>query len=371
MAVRKTPTGWQVDASYLGKRAPRITVPSEEEARMLEAVWKDDLKAGRDPSPYVPKDKRALKDRFDCTTLRGLLDYTFHQRWKGKKASDSLTRSARLMVEELGYETRVDSLDFETISEACFRLEAAGNKTSTVNRKLAGLSVMLGYAHKLGVIDKIPELERGEEYAGRIRYFSDDEEDSLMEFFKADPDMKDMLTIGLDLGYRQGEILGLQVGDYVPSTNKLHVWRTKGNERGGRANQCSDRVRKLVEKRTKDARGQTDSLFPPITRKEISRRMNDWKAWRGLSKSDPACFHVTRHTCCTRLVMSGVPLPVVQSWMGHQRIETTMRYIHFSPNHLDIAYQALTSRKWQLDMSPVTMIPPGSDITEQPDILAD
>lgn len=354
MAVKQVAKGWQVDASYRGKRAPRIVVPDRDTAERLEAIWKADLMAGREPTPYVAKDDKQFRQRYDCTTLRGLLDYTYHQRWKGKKAAESLTRSARLMVEELGYETRVDSLTYETIGEACFRLEAKGNKASTINRKLAGLSVMLGYAVKLGVIEQAPELEYGEEYEGRIRYFSDEEEASLMEYFSNDADMRDMLMIGLDLGYRQGEILGLQVRDYVPTTNKLHLWETKGDTSGGRANQCSDRVRLALARRIKDSRGPAELLFPPISRKEISRRMNAWKSWRGLPESDPACFHVTRHTCCTRLVMSGVPLPVVQLWMGHSDIKTTMRYIHFAPNHLDIAFEAIAKQKWRLDLPAVT-----------------
>src|SRR5690606_40151927 len=106
MAVRRTATGWQVDASYKGKRAPRIVVPTEKDARRLEAIWKADLKAGRELTPYEPEKEEQLTTRYDCTTLRGLLDYTYNQRWKGMKAEESLTRSARLMVEELGYDTR-------------------------------------------------------------------------------------------------------------------------------------------------------------------------------------------------------------------------------------------------------------------------
>lgn len=364
MAVRRTATGWQVDASYKGKRAPRIVVPTEKDARRLEAIWKADLKAGRELTPYEPEKEEQLTARYDCTTLRGLLDYTYNQRWKGMKAEESLTRSARLMVEELGYDTRVEDLDFTMINEACFRMEAAGNKTSTINRKLAGLKVMLGYAVKLGVIDKAPEIELGEEYEGRIRYFTDEEEASLFQYFKDDPDMTDMLMIGLDLGYRQGEILGLQVRDYVPTTGKLHLWETKGNTYGGRANRTTPRVRRAIKRRIEKASGPSERLFPPLSRKEISRRMDGWKKWRGLPKSDAATFHVTRHTCCTRLVMSGVPLPVVQMWMGHSRIETTMRYIHFAPNHLDIAYQAIRQRKWIQEMSRVTIDDEEADISD-------
>ncbi|MEJ2745731.1 MAG: tyrosine-type recombinase/integrase, partial [bacterium] len=38
-----------------------------------------------------------------------------------------------------------------------------------------------------------------------------------------------------------------------------------------------------------------------------------------------------RHTFATRLVLAGVPLPVVKELLGHSTITTTMRYAHPTP----------------------------------------
>lgn len=38
--------------------------------------------------------------------------------------------------------------------------------------------------------------------------------------------------------------------------------------------------------------------------------------------------HVLRHTCITHLVNSGVPIPIVQKWVGHANSKTTEGYIH-------------------------------------------
>ena len=43
--------------------------------------------------------------------------------------------------------------------------------------------------------------------------------------------------------------------------------------------------------------------------------------------------HVLRHTFCSRLVQLGAPLANVQELMGHEVIETTMRYAHLAPDH--------------------------------------
>jgi integrase len=59
-------------------------------------------------------------------------------------------------------------------------------------------------------------------------------------------------------------------------------------------------------------------------------------------KDDPGFVpHMLRHTCATRLVKKGVPLPQVMKWMGHNNIQTTMRYSHLAPEDLDLAAKAL------------------------------
>lgn len=51
--------------------------------------------------------------------------------------------------------------------------------------------------------------------------------------------------------------------------------------------------------------------------------------------------HTFRHTFASRLVQKGVPLPAVQELLGHERIEQTMIYTHFSPKHLAAAVEEL------------------------------
>jgi site-specific recombinase XerD len=45
-------------------------------------------------------------------------------------------------------------------------------------------------------------------------------------------------------------------------------------------------------------------------------------------------LHQWRHTFATLMIQGGVDLPSVQAMMGHSRIETTMRYVSISNNHL-------------------------------------
>ncbi|MFJ5468426.1 phage integrase [Pectobacterium carotovorum] len=49
------------------------------------------------------------------------------------------------------------------------------------------------------------------------------------------------------------------------------------------------------------------------------------------------CSHVLRHTFASHFMMNGGNILVLQRILGHTDIKMTMRYAHFSPNHLEDA----------------------------------
>ncbi|HVG01428.1 MAG TPA: site-specific integrase, partial [Nitrospira sp.] len=50
-----------------------------------------------------------------------------------------------------------------------------------------------------------------------------------------------------------------------------------------------------------------------------------------------ACWHTLRHTAASRRVMAGVDLVAVQRILGHRDLQTTLRYAHLAPGHLQEA----------------------------------
>lgn len=57
----------------------------------------------------------------------------------------------------------------------------------------------------------------------------------------------------------------------------------------------------------------------------------------GVRRDDPIVFHDLRHTFGTTCAAKGIDLRRIQAWMGHADIQTTMRYLHYVPQHDDAA----------------------------------
>ena len=64
----------------------------------------------------------------------------------------------------------------------------------------------------------------------------------------------------------------------------------------------------------------------------------------GLQGDEDFVFHTCRHTCCTRLIRADVNPVVVQKWMGHKRIETTLRHTHLNDSDLKDALRKVAVR---------------------------
>lgn len=336
MAVRQKGTKWQVDVTVGGLRAPRVSCDTKAEATKIEADFRAKMLAG------VPPDMLTVDGTSKATakgTLGEAVEMAYKTFWQGRKSEETALRNAEAWTDVLGRDFPLSKMDADKIGEVADGFGAGGNAPGTINRKLAALSVVLKLAVERDLMVRCPRMPKRKEYEGRLRYYSDDEVDSILDFVKDDPALRDLCLLAVETGMRQGELLALTRRDVDFKGKIILLGETKGNKR--RSVPLTE-LSAAAAQRMGQPKMDHERLFrDTLSQSYISRRMRAWKAHRGLPESDEACFHTFRHTTCSRLVQRSVPLPIVQRFMGHADITTTMRYAHLAPDSLDLARVAL------------------------------
>ena len=258
--------------------------------------------------------------------MRTLAEETLNRHWRGRKSELGLWRNAKVKDVK---ESEVDQMVYE--------LERDGKSNGTINRRLAALSVMFKHAYRRGYIDRMPMLERKRETQGRIRWLTEDEESIMFRKFVeiGRPYMADMAMILIDTGMRTGELFKLLGRDVDLDEGLAYLWDTKNGR--SRSIPLTDRAVQAFK------RQEYETNTHPF---DVTQ--DSWTHWWGRMKEmvglkDDAQFvpHCLRHTCASRLVQRGVDLRVVQEFLGHSSINTTLRYAHLAPKDLEKARDAL------------------------------
>lgn len=169
----------------------------------IESKFNAHLLAGGDPSTLVPG---AAENITKGPTFGELLDRTYRDHWKGTKAETLSLRNGTVWANELGYDFLLADLMPDHITEVCDRLAVKGNSGSTINRKLAALSKKLNIGRDRGWCRRF-KLPKKKEYTGRLRYFTDAEVGSWIDFIEGDEPVRGLMSLAVETGMRQAEPL--------------------------------------------------------------------------------------------------------------------------------------------------------------------
>ena len=147
-------------------------------------------------------------------------------------------------------------------------------------------------------------------------------------------------------GLRQGELVELRWRDIDWTAGAIRVRRsfsrnelgTPKSRRSVRSVPMADDVAAVLEELSRQVPdGADDLVFPsPLTGGHLAaaqmlRRMR--RALRAAGLDERHVFHDLRHTFGTQMAAQGVPMRVLQEWMGHRDIATTQRYADYAPRH--------------------------------------
>jgi integrase/recombinase XerC len=214
---------------------------------------------------------------------------------------------------------------------------------TTVNLVLAQLRKALRFAHKVGLIDAVPYVEKLAKPRSRPKKVLSSEESEALRRAAASlgPEVELVCLLGLDAGLRASEMCALEWGDVdlkdgtitvqhntfkgITQTPKGTIGKvalTAALRRALEAHRRREPIGPLVLYRRSRATG---SEWRPHTRGSISHALHRAQEEAGLPRSGP---HLLRHTLLTRLADLGASVYVLQAMGRHSRLETTQAYIH-------------------------------------------
>lgn len=242
--------------------------------------------------------------------------------WHGSTNEELNFAHLRFFEKVLGSKTVLSTVTAHQVRQVVRELEKLDRAAGTINRYLSHFRTFLAWCRKDGLDARDPEdidWPWQKEYSGRIRWLSFDEQDRLLELLPANT--AKLVSVAIATGCRRAEMMTAKI-DQVRS-DAFDIWKTKNQEA-----------------RTVPITPETARLFRellsgdmPSTR-SLRRHWDAAKKKMGLEQDEEFVFHACRHTCATRMVDADIDIRVIQEWLGHKRIETTLRYAKVKPKKL-------------------------------------
>ena len=162
-------------------------------------------------------------------------------------------------------------------------------------------------------------------------YFTEDEAGALVNAAPSYP-ARMAFRIMLKTGLRVSEALALRRVDQRPPIIVVAAGSPGNKGRRGREVPVpADLVESLRDLASSHSKDRYQPMLN-LSRQRIGQVMKDTAIQLGI---DPARAHphAFRHTYGRNCVLRGVPIPVLQKWLGHSSLTDTQRYVELAGAH--------------------------------------
>jgi integrase len=327
---------------FRGDRVQRSTRQADRKvARQMEAAKRTALAKGevgiaeRKPAPTLG----GFAQRFiDSIQVRSAA--------KPKTIEFYAQQLARLLDYEPLANARLNTID-ESLIERFVQHRSQQVSPTSVNRALATLRRLLRLAQEWHVIDRVPRVRLLPGEHNREFVLSHQRERVYLEM--APQPLHDFAMLDLDTGLRVGEALALRWSDiHLEPANGakfgyLHV--KEGKSRLAKRNvPLTARVRAMLAGRS--ARAKTPWVLAGESETPILVSSLDHahaKLRKALKMPTDFVLHSLRHTYGTRLGEARADAFEIMRLMGHSSVTISQRYVHPSPEALEMAVERLES----------------------------
>jgi len=229
---------------------------------------------------------------------------------------------------------------------------------STVQRYLVALKSVFALAVKLGYISDSPakaeKLVLPKTVAPKIEIFTKQEAAEMLACLeKEDFQFQVMVQLAICTGARRGELVSLKFSDVDYANSKITIERSAYKPKGSDIaikppkdyeirsvtidKHCIQLIKLLKEEKLKQAQtrlnlwNEGDWLFTQwdgniMNPQTPTKQFSNFLKKHGLPHKK---FHALRHTSATLLLYGGVNVRQVQTRLGHGKMDTTNKYLHY------------------------------------------
>jgi integrase len=347
MAVRIIKKSWWVDISHGGQRF-RIRSPENTKAgaTAYEAGLRQKLARG-EPIDGTSRAERELT--FEQFSLQWFEDYVVsNNKFSEQRAKKGILRLA--LIPYFG-SLRVKDITSHHIERFKAQQVKHGLSNKTIRNRLTVLNKCLYSAYEWLRLDGAPPKGKWPKCAPPATDYLAKQECELL-LCRATGVVREMILTALRTGLRQGELKGLQWSSIDWDNRCLVVRHSYCDVRQTLDTPKSNRERYIpldvdVYEMLYNRRENSGYVFidsdndKPFNSPRLNLRLAKVCGSAGMRK---VTWHVLRHTFATHLAMSGTPLNVIQTLLGHSSIATTMRYAHVEPSALRTAIDMLNPK---------------------------
>ncbi len=235
-------------------------------------------------------------------TLQQAADEVYELVWKDTSNGDNAYRNALLLANELGQGHTLKTIDQTTVDNLGMSLKNKGNSNSTINNKMSALMVILKKYKDRGVLRDIPNFKRYKISQGRLRFFSLQEENLIIDKHNELGQEKFGMFVQflIDTGLRTGEATNLTWNDVREQNGRtvVDVWDTKNGE--FRTVPLSQRCVHILSLYKSEDSCDTSVIFN-YTKSNIRTYWNRVRDALGFKDDVEFVPHVCRHTCYAKL----------------------------------------------------------------------
>lgn len=205
----------------------------------------------------------------------------------------------------------------------------------TINRYLSAASGLLSFAKSRKHLYQTPEIPWQEDDGKRLHWLTEPQEKALVSYFDAQEGKEwaasaIVCRVLIQTGMRWGELATLTAGQIEVEAGWIRLWKTKN----GKARSVP------IERQL--ARSLKFLVSTNGVPKYSTFRKHLMTAAKSVGLTAGFSIHALRHTTATRLMQRGVVPQVVQKYLGHKTIITTMKYTHVADEDLQGALEKLS-----------------------------